>query len=105
AVIIEMIAGQIGESRRRHHDTVEAELRQAVARRLDRGMLDALRRQFGEVAVQGYRVRGGQRTGPPLGRRYQAERPETGGRMAEIGPDLAREMRHRSLAISAGHRR
>ena len=63
AVIIEMVASQIGECRRGHHDPVETVLREAMARGLDRDMLDALRRQLGEVALQSHRVGGGQRSG------------------------------------------
>ena len=98
-----MIARQIGEGGRTDRDTVEAVLREAVARRLDRGVLDALPRQFGEIAVQGDRVGRRQRTGATPGGQDKAERAEACRRMPEARPDLAREMRHRGLAVGAGH--
>ena len=104
AVIVEMIAGQVGEGRGREGDAVEAVLREAVARRLDRDVLDAGPGQFRQIAMQRDRVRRRQRAGPPPGRRdTRPERAEARRRMAERGPDLAREMRDRGLAVGAGH--
>ena len=105
AVIVEMIARQIGEGGRTDRDTVEAVLREAVARRLDRGVLDTLCRQFGEIAVQGDRVGRRQRTGATPGGQDKAERAEACRSKAKPCPDLAGEMNDRSLAVGAGHGR
>jgi len=83
-MVVEMITGQIGERRRAHRDPVETVLRKAVARGLDRDMLDALRRQFGEIALQGHRVGGGQRPGAAARRRHQPERSEARRRTASV---------------------
>src|SRR5690242_21724017 len=80
-------------------------LREAVARRLDRGVLDALRGQFGEIAMQGDRVGRRQRAGAASGGQDEAERAEACRWLTEAGPDLAREMRHRGLAVGPGNGR
>ncbi len=101
-MVVEVIAGQVGERRSSDRDTIEAKLRQTVARCLDRDVLDAAFGQLGEIAMQADRVGRGQRPGAPPGRRYEAERAEARRRVAERGPDLAREMGHRGLAVGAG---
>ncbi len=65
AVIVEMVARQVRESRRRRRNAVEPVLRETVARRLDRDMLDAVAGQFRQIAVQRDRVGRRQRAGTP----------------------------------------
>ena len=54
--------------------------------------------------MQADRVGRGQGTRPPSGRRDQAEGAKAGGAVTQRHPDLAGEMRHRCLAVGAGHR-
>ena len=74
---------------------VEAELGEAVARRLERDMVDRRARASSrKVAVQRHRVGRGQRAGLALeAGRDDAERAEARGVVAEAPPDLAGEMR------------
>ncbi len=104
AMVVEVVAGEVGERRRGDHDAVETELREAMARRLERDMVDAALRQLAEIAVEGNRVGGGQCPRAAPGRRYHAESAEARRRAAEGGPDLAREMCDRGLAVGAGDR-
>ena len=105
AVVIEMVARQIGEGRRR----AERCRRAGIAR--DRGSTPRSRR-----ARRRPRPippdRDAARPGPASSARRaaarsgddEAERAEARRRMSERGPDLAREMRHRGLPVRAGHR-
>ena len=101
-MVVEVVAGQIGERRRGDRDAIEAKLRQTVARCLDRDMIDAA---FASSARSRWRPTGSgvvSAPGAPPGRRYEAERAEARRRVAERGPDLAREMGDRGLAVGAG---
>ena len=61
-VIIEMIAGDVGEAARRDAQAVEPELIEAVRRRFDGKMGDAVAGQRIDRTMQLDRIRRGQRT-------------------------------------------
>ncbi len=67
-MVVEVIARQIGKRRGGESDAVEAKLRQAVARRLDRDMIDAAQREVGEILMEADRVGCRQRPRAPPGR-------------------------------------
>ncbi len=69
AVVIEVVARQVSKRRGGDRHAIEPELVEAVARRLDRHVIDPLFGQPGEIAVQRDRIGGRQRAGPVLGRR------------------------------------
>ena len=102
AVIVEMVAAEIGEGGSGKPQAVDAVLVEAVAGGLDRQMLDARARELGRDPVQGDRVGRGQAAVARRVRGLQPERAEAGGRMAEAGPELAGEHRDRALAAGAG---
>src|SRR5579871_4431487 len=56
AMVIEMIARQVGERRRSDDEAVEAKLRKAMARGFDRQMGDARFGETGEIAMQRHRI-------------------------------------------------
>ena len=97
-----MIARQIGEAAGRDPHTVEPVLVEAVRRRLDGEMGDALVGQFGQRLVQRDRVGRGERAIDFAIRRHYADGADARGAMAERGPDLPREGGHRGLAAGAG---
>ena len=89
-VVIEMVAGEVGESGGGEREPVETELVEPMARGFERHMIDAGFRQHGEIAMQRHRI----------GRRQAAGLLDTGreGRscrgsrfVAECVPDLAQE--------------
>ena len=98
-----MVAGQVGEGGGGDRDAVEPELVEAVARRLDRDVLDAGRGQLGEIAMQRDRVGRRQRAGTAA--RAGATRPSV-PRLAAGWPSAVQisrgEMRDRGLAVGAG---
>ncbi len=104
AVVVEVIAGEVGEGSGGERQAVKAELGEAVARRLDRDAIDAAHRQFAQGAVQRHRVGRGQRAGMALAADDAAERAEAGRCVAQRLPDLAGKMRDRGLAVGAGDR-
>ena len=103
AVVVEMVARQIGEGGGGEFDTVEAELGKPVARRLDRGM--ATRFAARSLSMRCNATGSGVVSAPgrrPLRRPSQACQ---GSRIvAERLPDLAGEMGDRGLAVGAGDR-
>ena len=102
AVVIEVVAGQVGERRGGDRQPVEPVLMQPMAGGFDRYMLDASPRQRGEIAMQRHRIGAGQGAGPMLGSGDQSERAEARRRVPDRRPDLAREMHDRGLAVGAG---
>ena len=102
-VIVQMIARNVGEGARREHDAVEAALLQAVARRFERKMGDAILGEGGEDAVKLDRVR--RRVGKRLGsgRAHKADGAEARSLEPLARPKLAHEGRNRRLAVGAGH--
>ncbi len=76
-VIVEMVARQVGEGRRREREPVEAVLVEAVARRLERDVIDAGPRKLLQGAVERHRIGGGQAAGPGEIGADDAERAET----------------------------
>ncbi len=101
-VIIEMVACQIGERRRRQGEPVEAELVEPVARRLDRDVLDALLLQGVELAMEQHRVGRGEAAGLLEIGADDADRAEARRAPAVPCPDLPREGGDRGLAVGAG---
>src|SRR3984893_13229203 len=101
AVVIEVIACQVGKSRSSDRHAVEPELIEAVAGGFDRHMLDPLPRQIREIAMQRYGVRCGQSTGLTPYRGYQTERAEACCRSTDRRPDFARAVAHRGSAVVA----
>jgi len=102
AVIVEVIACQIGEPRCGNGEAVKPELMEPVTRRFYRQVLDPLRRQLCEITMKRHRVRAGQRAGSPPGAGHQSERAEARRRSPYRLPNLAREMDHRGLAVRTG---
>jgi hypothetical protein len=92
AVIVEVIPGQVGEPGCGDYEAVEPPLVKAVARGLDRHVLDAHGGKRSEIAMErdGVRCRQGART--PLGRGHQPQRPKARRGEADRRPDLADEM-------------
>src|SRR5215472_12930413 len=102
AMVIQMVACQVGIRRRGDGQTVEPKLVESVARSLDSHMLDPLSCKLGQIAVQGYRVGRSQGSGAMRGGGNQTERAEACCRMAERRPDFACEVDDRGLAVGAG---
>ena len=102
AVVVEMIAGQIGKASSGNREAVEAKLGETMARRLDRDVLDPLFAEGGEIAVEGDRVGRRQRARAAPARPHQPERADTRREMAAGGPDLTNEMGDGGLAVGAG---
>ena len=104
AVVVEVVARQVGEGGRREAHAVEAALLDAVRGRLHREMRDTVGGEPVEALVQGDRVGGRQRAVDAAIRRDDADRAERGGGMAEGQPDLPAEGGDRGLAAGAGDR-
>jgi hypothetical protein len=103
AVVVEMVARQVGECGGGDAHAVEAKLIEAVARGFHRQALDAVLGQRRQAGVQLDRVRRGQRGGRCLVVRDQPECAQAGGLEAGVPPNLAGEIGHRCLAVGAGH--
>ncbi len=105
AVIVEMVAADIGERGGLDGEPGEPLLVQPVARGLDHQMVDAALGELCREAVQGYGIGRGERALGPAAGALEAERAEAGGADAEPIPDLPREAGDRGLAVGAGDRR
>ena len=101
-VIVHVVAGDVGERRRSDADAIQPVLREPMAGRLQRQVLDAVFRELGEHAVQGNGIGRGVFKGSPRAIGVDAEGAEGGSVAARGPPDLAREVRHRGLAVGAG---
>ena len=105
AVIVEMVAADIGERGGLDGEPGEPLLVEPVARGLDDQMVDAALGELGGEAVQGHRIGRGERALGPAAGALQAQRAEAGGADAEPIPDLPGEAGDRGLAVGAGDRR
>ena len=105
AVIIQMVARQVGERRRGQPHAVQPELIEPVRGRLHRRVLRCRRAaRPASVSRQADRIgRGQARTGLEP-RRDQAERAQAGGLRPPQRPDLAQELDRAGLAVGAGDR-
>ena len=101
-MIIEMVARDVGEGRRRDAQAVETILIEPVRGRLDREMRDTLAGQRVERSMQRDRIRRGQRSVGLAARRDDADGADARGAMAECRPDLPRERGDGGLAARAG---
>ena len=102
AVIIEMVARQVGESRSLDRHAVETELIETVARRFQCNMIDAGFGEFVQVAMQRDRI--GRRQAARLvdAAAVNADRPHADATRVQLFPNLTEEDRRRGLAIGAG---
>ena len=104
-MVIEVIAGQVCKCRCRHRETIEPILVETMARGFDRHMLDPSR-------CQSRRDHDAARPDPEWSARRtrrsvavtKPERAEARRWVADRGPDLAREMDDRGLAVGPGYR-
>ena len=97
-VVVEVIAPEVGECGRSQSHTVQAMLRQPVARCFHCRVRNTLTSEFGEHTVEGDRVRGGQRTAFSTARRYDTRRADLRGLQTIRRPNLAKEADDRRLA-------
>ena len=104
-MIVEVIARDVGERGRGKAQPIEPVLIEAVRRGLDGEMGDALACQRVKRTMQRDRIGRGQRAVSLAARRYDSDRTDARGAMAERGPDLPRERGDRGLAAGAGDRR
>ena len=102
AMIIEMIARQVGEGAGRNRQPLGAILVEAMARRLERGMGDALALEARHVGEEGDDVRRGEAGRHLIDRGGDAQRPDRGRLVAQHAPQLARQFDRAGLAIGAG---
>jgi len=104
AVIIEMVAAQIGESARLDRQAFGAELGEAVAGGLERGMGHAFATQASHVGEEGRDVGRGEPGRNAVVGGGDAQRADRGGMMAGHAPELAGQLDGRGLAVGAGDR-
>ena len=102
-MVVEMIAGEVGEGGGSEPHTVEPALLEAVARRLHGDALGPRRGGVAENPVQRQRVGGGE-GGGLLERALDAGGADADRLVSERVPDLAREACDRSLSVGPGHR-
>ena len=108
AVVVEVVARDIGEGAGAKRDPVEPRLFEPVAGGFEHEMIHLAGGQRRKLAMQRHRVGGGQRRNaravPSIDAagRPQPQRSHGGAAMAERGPNLLREPRHRRLAVGAG---
>ncbi len=104
-MIVEVIARDVGEGGGGKAQPVEPVLIEAVRRGLDGEMGDAVVRERVKRTMQCDRIGRGQRAVSLAARRYNSDRTDARGAMAERGPDLPHERGDRGLAAGAGDRR
>ena len=102
AMIIQVVASQVGKPSRRDPCAVQAELVQTVRRRLQGGVLHAGAGQPRKAFRQADGIGGGEPGTRREARRDQAQRAEAGGLVTGQGPDLAQEFHGTGLAVGAG---
>jgi hypothetical protein len=88
AVVIEMIAREIGEGRRRNLQSVEAILIEPMAGRFDRDMLYAVSCQRLKIGMKIDGIGRGEPAAPNMPRGNKPERAKRRGRATGRGPDL-----------------
>src|SRR5271167_797160 len=97
-----MVARDIGETTRRDAQSVEPMLVEAVRRRFDRQMRDAVAGERVERAMQRDGIRRGERAVSFAARRSDADGADARGAVAECAPDLPGEGGDRSLTAGTG---
>ncbi len=103
-MVVHVIAAEIGEGRRLQAHAVEAMLVEPVARRLQRGMGDAVEDEVVQRRMQLDRIGRGQAAIDRAMRADDTDRSDRGGGMAGGGEDLPGENGDGGLAGRAGHR-
>src|SRR4051794_23387280 len=101
-VVIEMVAGDVGEPTGRDPHAVETVLIEAVRRGFEREMRHSLLGETMQRAMQTDRIGRGERAVGLPPRRHDTHRSDAGGRVPECSPDLTGESRDRSFAAGAG---
>ncbi len=101
-MIIEMIAGDIGEAAGRDAQTVEPRLIEAMRRGFDGEMRHAFAGKFVDRAVQRDRIGRRQRAVSLTARRHDPDGADACSAAPERGPDLPREGGHGRFAAGAG---
>ena len=101
-MIIEMIAGDVGEAARRNAQAVEPELIEAVRRRFDGQMGDSLAGECVDRTMQLDRIRCGQRAVNLAARRDDTDGADAGRAKTQRAPNLPRKRRDRRFAAGAG---
>src|SRR6266545_1798697 len=102
-MIVQMIAGEIGEGAGGKLDAIDAALLKAVARGFEREMGDTILGKGGEDRMQLDQVRCGVLEDFSAARAHHADRAEACGFEALPGPKLAHERGNRGLAVGAGN--
>ncbi len=102
AMIVEMVARQVGEAARQHRQPFGTILRQPVARRLERGMGNAFAAQPRHVRQESDDVRRGQARRHLIHRCRDAQRADRRGMMAHHPPQLPGQFDRAGLAVRAG---
>ena len=103
-MIVEVVAGDVGEAAGGKAKSVEPELIETMRRCFDRQMGDALAGQRVDRAMQIDRIGRRQRTVNFAARRDDADGADAGGAMTERAPDLPSESGDGGFAASAGDR-
>ena len=101
-VVVEMVAGDVGEAAGRDLHAVEAELVEAVAGGFEREVLDAVLLELRQQAVDFDRIGRGVAERNLAVRRDDADSAQARGRLTERGPDLADEGDDGGFALGAG---
>ena len=102
AVVVEVVARQVGEAGRREPHAVQPELVEPVRRGLQGRRLHPVARQPGQRVREGHRVRRGQAGFAAAVRTDHAERAEAGAAPAGSRKNLAQEVGGAGLAVGAG---
>ena len=105
AVVIEVVAREVGEDRDVVLDARDAALVEAVARHLHRDAARAAAQVIGEQALQHDRVRGGVLRLDALAHEAVAERADDRRAPAQAVEGGSDPLRHRGLAVGARHAR
>ena len=104
AVVVEMIAAEIGEGTRHHVQPFIPELREAVARSLVGHMRDAFACQPAHIGQEGDDIGRGETGGDRTVSRGDTQSADTRRALARHAPDLAGHLDGRGLAVGAGDR-
>ena len=104
-VVIEMVAGEIGERADLDPHPVEPALIKSMRGSLDPHMAYAIPGEFIQGLVKPNGIGCGERAGDFSTGRDEPKRPDARSLPPQLGPDLAHEGDHRGLAAGAGDRR
>jgi hypothetical protein len=102
-VVVEMVAGQVGEGPGGKPDAIEPRLGETVARSLERHMGHAFLGELRQHGVEVNRIGGGVGERPLAGGRDHSDGADAGGAEPHSLPDLAHKGGDRRLAVGAGH--